>query len=57
MAHADRRVAEASKFGLTPVLAPLGGERIGGARSIATLRDALRTSRIETRDAEATKAA
>ena len=57
VAHADRRGAEASKFGLTPVLAPLGGERIGGARSIATLRDALRTSRIETRDAEATKAA
>jgi DNA repair protein RadA/Sms len=57
VAHADRRVAEASKFGLRPVLAPLGGERIGGARSIATLRDALRTPRIESRDAEATKAA
>jgi DNA repair protein RadA/Sms len=46
VAHADRRVAEASKFGLEPVLAPLGGERIGAARSIATLREALRPSRV-----------
>jgi DNA repair protein RadA/Sms len=57
VAHADRRVAEAAKFGLSPVLASLGGERIGGASSIATLRDALRTSRVEARDAEAAKAA
>ena len=51
--HADRRVAEASKFGLGPVLAPLAGERIGGARPIATLRDALRA--LESRAVATTK--
>jgi DNA repair protein RadA/Sms len=49
VAHADRRVAEAAKFGLAPVLAPLGGERLGGARSVSTLRDALRVA-AETRE-------
>jgi DNA repair protein RadA/Sms len=46
VAHAERRVAEATKFGLEPVLAPLGAERIRGATSIATLREALRASRV-----------
>jgi DNA repair protein RadA/Sms len=46
VAHADRRVAEASKFGLDPVLCPTGGERIPRAASIETLRDALRASRV-----------
>ncbi|MFL5870962.1 MAG: DNA repair protein RadA [Solirubrobacterales bacterium] len=42
VAHADRRVAEAAKFGLEPVLATLGDGRLEGARSASTLRDALR---------------
>jgi DNA repair protein RadA/Sms len=45
VAHSDRRVAEATKFGLSPVLAPLGGERLDGARGSASLRDALRPAR------------
>jgi DNA repair protein RadA/Sms len=36
VAHADRRLAEASKFGLEPVLSPDGGAR--------TLRQALRAA-------------
>jgi DNA repair protein RadA/Sms len=46
VAHADRRVAEASKFGLEPVLAPLAGERLPGAQSITTLREALSASKV-----------
>ncbi len=38
VAHADRRIAEAAKFGLGPVLAPPGH---GGAREVASLRAAL----------------
>src|SRR4051812_18012744 len=37
--HADRRLAEARKFGLGPVIAPAGSE--GGATEAATLRAAL----------------
>jgi len=40
--HAERRVAEAEKFGLAPVLGPEGGERLAGLRPAPTLRDALR---------------
>jgi DNA repair protein RadA/Sms len=40
-AHADRRVAEARKFGLTPVLGPAGGEAVPGLRGLPTLRAAL----------------
>jgi DNA repair protein RadA/Sms len=44
--HADRRIAEARKFGLGPVLAPAGGEPLEGLALQATLRDALRASRL-----------
>jgi DNA repair protein RadA/Sms len=40
VAHADRRAAEAQKFGLSPVIGPPGS----GATEAATLRDALRTA-------------
>ena len=42
VAHADRRIAEASKFGLAPVLGPAASERTKGLTQAATLRDALR---------------
>jgi DNA repair protein RadA/Sms len=42
--HADRRVAEAVKFGLGPVLAPAGAERAAGLDGQATLRDAIRSA-------------
>ena len=41
VAHADRRVAEAHKFGLAPVLAPAGAEKLDGLRAVATIREAL----------------
>jgi DNA repair protein RadA/Sms len=41
VAHADRRVAEAQKFGLAPVLAPAGTEGLDGTRTTATIREAL----------------
>ena len=40
--HADRRLAEARKFGLRPVIAPAGSE--GGAREAPTLRAAVRAA-------------
>ena len=48
VAHADRRIAEASKFGLAPVLGPAASERTKGLTQAETLRDALRSSRINT---------
>ena len=43
VAHADRRVAEARKFGLGPVLGPpLGDERIDGIKVAGTVAEALR---------------
>jgi DNA repair protein RadA/Sms len=39
--HADRRVAEAVKFGLRPVLTPLGADRPSGAEPQANLRTAI----------------
>ena len=53
--HADRRVAEARKFGLEPVLAPAGRERLDGTRGVKTLREALAATR--SRPAGARKAA
>jgi DNA repair protein RadA/Sms len=41
VAHAERRIAEARKFGLEPVLAPPGGEEARGLLSAVTLRAAL----------------
>jgi DNA repair protein RadA/Sms len=42
--HPDRRVAEARKFGLGPVLGPGGGEAIDGLAAQAGLRGALRAA-------------
>jgi DNA repair protein RadA/Sms len=42
--HGERRVAEARKFGLAPVLAPRAGEPLEGSKPAATLRDALRAA-------------
>jgi DNA repair protein RadA/Sms len=39
--HGDRRLAEALKFGLTPVLGPAGPDRLDGLTSAKTLREAL----------------
>jgi DNA repair protein RadA/Sms len=44
VAHPERRVAEALKFGLGPVLAPEAGERIEGLATHRTLRSALGAS-------------
>jgi DNA repair protein RadA/Sms len=40
--HPDRRVAEARKFGLGPVLGPGGGEKLEGLAAHTSLRSALR---------------
>jgi len=40
--HADRRAAEAVKFGLAPVLAPSAPETPSGVAAVATLREAIR---------------
>jgi DNA repair protein RadA/Sms len=40
--HADRRLAEAGKFGLATVITPTGAGR--GATEVATLREALRAA-------------
>jgi DNA repair protein RadA/Sms len=45
VAHADRRVAEALKFGLGPVVAAAGAEPLEGLRPAATLREALAAAR------------
>jgi DNA repair protein RadA/Sms len=42
VAHADRRLAEAAKFGLEPVIAPAGSGR--GAAEAPTLRAAVRAA-------------
>jgi DNA repair protein RadA/Sms len=61
VAHAERRVAEAVKFGIGPVLAPAGGERLDGLRSVSSVRDALRAAlggkRRAGGDAQAARAA
>ena len=43
--HPDRRLAEALKFGLEPVLGPPAAERLNGLRAAATVREAVRASR------------
>ncbi len=40
--HPERRIAEARKFGLVPVLGPEGAERLDGLEGSATLAQALR---------------
>ncbi len=42
--HADRRVAEANKFGLDPVIGPPGGDSLPGLAPCATVRQALRAA-------------
>jgi DNA repair protein RadA/Sms len=42
VAHAERRLAEALKFGLEPILCPAGGEPGRGAETASNLRAALR---------------
>lgn len=51
VAHADRRVAEALKFGLEPVLAPAGGEAQEGMATAATLRAAIQSAGLGRRQA------
>jgi DNA repair protein RadA/Sms len=45
VAHPERRVAEAGKFGLRPVVGPESAERIDGLESMATLAAALKSAR------------
>ena len=45
VAHAERRVGEASKFGLRPVIAPPVVDAVAGLESHSTLADALRAIR------------
>jgi DNA repair protein RadA/Sms len=53
VAHAERRVAEALKFGLSPVLGPRIREAPGGMAMSATLREALTGARLTGREAPA----
>ena len=46
VAHPERRVAEALKFGLGPIVAPPAGERVEGLSPQGTLRTALQTALI-----------
>ncbi len=60
--HPDRRVAEARKFGLGPVIGPTGGEKLEGLAAHSSLRAALRAALGkrkpgEDRDAELREAA
>jgi DNA repair protein RadA/Sms len=55
--HPDRRIAEATKFGLTPVLAPKAPESLKGLSAQLSLRDALRASMARTRPAPVREAA
>lgn len=41
VAHADRRLGEAVKFGLDPVIAPAGGEGLSGLAGCDTIRKAM----------------
>jgi DNA repair protein RadA/Sms len=45
VAHPERRLAEAAKFGLAPVLGPDAGEKLDGLTVAATLHDALKTAK------------
>ena len=42
--HPDRRIAEARKFGLGPVIGPAGGEQLEGLAPHGSLHDALRSA-------------
>ena len=45
VAHAERRVGEARKFGLAPVVGPAAGERLADIVACSTLRQALGAAR------------
>src|SRR3954449_6115072 len=51
VSHPERRVAEALKFGLGPVIGPGAGERIEGLTPHETLRSALRATAARPRSA------
>jgi DNA repair protein RadA/Sms len=51
VAHPERRVAEALKFGLAPVVGPEVGEKLHGLAAHATLRSALRATAVAPRPA------
>jgi DNA repair protein RadA/Sms len=55
VAHPDRRLAEAAKFGLRPVIAPSAGGD-GGGGAVGTLRQALRAALPPAREAPAPSA-
>ena len=57
VAHPERRVAEAIKFGLAPVFAPLAGERTEGLSPQRTLRAALKAALSSTAAGEMREAA
>jgi DNA repair protein RadA/Sms len=54
--HPDRRIAEARKFGLGPVLGPGGGERLEGLAPHTTLRSALADALVKRRPAPESEA-
>jgi DNA repair protein RadA/Sms len=56
VAHPERRVAEALKFGLGPVLGPEAGERVEGLATHGTVREVLRAT-MASRRAPRAKAA
>jgi DNA repair protein RadA/Sms len=51
VAHPERRVAEALKFGLAPVVGPEAGEAVEGLAAHGTLRSALRATAAEPKPA------
>jgi DNA repair protein RadA/Sms len=57
VAHADRRLAEALKFGLVPVLCPAADDAANGGRTVTTLAEALRAVRGRGADRQSAEAA
>jgi DNA repair protein RadA/Sms len=57
VAHPERRVSEALKFGLGPIVAPPAGERVDGLSPQGTLRTALQAALIPGVGGEVRKAA
>ncbi len=57
VAHPERRVAEATKFGLGPIVAPPAGERVKGLSPQRTLRMALQAALTPAVDREVREAA
>ena len=57
VAHADRRVREAVKFGLEPVIGPRAGGAIAGLSGSGTVREALRAAFSDSSTTAVTEAA